>query len=212
VLFRSVSGTRIGLDYRSQVNHTLSGTAVFQVPAAAAPLRATGAVANTAAQGKITTPDSINLGLHPALTPQWAVMGDVSYTRWSVFKQLQFTFANPAQPTSTKPENWQDAVFVSGGASFKPAPLWTLRAGVAYDQSPIKPQFRTPRIPDTDRYWLAVGASYDLTPGARIDAGYAHIFMNNGSIADSDSTGVNVTRASYALSIDIVSVGLSIKF
>ncbi|MBI1779077.1 MAG: outer membrane protein transport protein [Proteobacteria bacterium] len=210
--FTPAPGTRLGLDYRSQISHTITGNAIFQVPAAATPLRATGAFANTGAQGKITTPDSINFGLRHELNPQWALLSDASWTRWSVFKQLQFTFTNPAQATSTKPENWQDALFVSGGATFKPAPLWTLRAGLAYDQSPIKAQFRTPRIPDTDRYWITVGASYDLTPGARIDAGYAHIFLNDGSIADPDSTGVNVTRASYKLSIDIVSLGLSIKF
>ena len=212
VQYTPVAGTRIGVDYRTQVDHTLSGNATFQVPAAAAPLRATGAFANTGTQGKITTPDTVSLGIRQEITPAVALLGEVAFTRWSVFKQLQFTFANPAQATSTKPENWQDTVFVSLGGTYKPAADWTLRAGLAYDQSPIKNGFRTPRLPDGDRYWLAVGASYALTPAASIDAGYTHIFVSDVSIADPDSTGVNITRANYSNHIDIVSVGLNIKF
>ncbi len=190
----------------------IGGNIGVQVPAAATPLTATGAFANTGAQAKITTPDSISIGIRHELTPQVALLGDVSLTRWSVFKQLQFTFANPAQAPSTKPENWQDSVFAAVGATYKPVTDWTLRAGVAYDQSPVKNGFRTPRVPDSDRTWLTVGASYALSPSTSIDAGYAHIFMSDTSLADPDSTGVNITRASYSLHIDIVSVGLNIKF
>ena len=42
--------------------------------------------------------------------------------------------------------------------------------------TPVRDQFRTARLPDSDRYWLAVGLGYEWTQDLRFDAAYVHIF------------------------------------
>ncbi|HDO34373.1 MAG TPA: transporter, partial [Chromatiales bacterium] len=65
-----------------------------------------------------------------------------------------------------------------------------LRSGLAYDPTPIPDSaHRTPRIPSTTRRWLAVGASYQYTPALRFDLSYAHRFVSDRSVNDTDRLG-----------------------
>jgi long-chain fatty acid transport protein len=48
---------------------------------------------------------------------------------------------------------------------------------VAYDQSAVSTTFRTPSIPDEDRIWLGLGASWKLFKQSTLDLGYVHIFI-----------------------------------
>ena len=52
-----------------------------------------------------------------------------------------------------------------------------LRAGIAYEKSPITDGVRTPRLPDNDRMWYSVGASYKPPQftGITVDLGYSYI-------------------------------------
>jgi long-chain fatty acid transport protein len=74
-------------------------------------------------------------------------------------------------------------------ADYKLTDKFTVRGGVAYDQSPVSDKFRTARLPDEDRYWIAIGGTYAVTDAISIDAGYTHIFVKDASINE----GFNVT-------------------
>lgn len=50
----------------------------------------------------------------------------------------------------------------------------TLRAGIAYDQAASRHQ-RSAAIPDTDRTWYSLGATYKFTPNLSVDLGYAYL-------------------------------------
>ena len=81
----------------------------------------------------------------------------------------------------TVDEKWRETWTVSFGADYYLNENWTLRAGVAYDQSPVRNKYhRTIRIPDNNRIWLSMGASY-TTKNWQFDAGYSHLFMQNGT-------------------------------
>jgi long-chain fatty acid transport protein len=68
---------------------------------------------------------------------------------------------------SVTPENWSDSYRYSVGANYHLNDKLTLRGGVAFDETPVSDAFRTARIPDEDRTWLAFGAQYRLSPKAR---------------------------------------------
>ena len=69
------------------------------------------------------------------------------------------------------------------GATYKPSGTWVLRAGVALDQSPVTSAAdRTPRLPDSDRRWLSVGAGWRATAAWNFDFAYTHIRLANSSI------------------------------
>src|SRR5690606_23794656 len=140
-----------------------------------APLAA--AFADTGARASVDLPESVSVGGYAELTPRWAVMGDVTWMRWSRFEELRIRFDNPLQGDSVTPENWDDTVRVSVGATYRYNDAWKFRGGVAYDESPVPTAFRTPRIPDADRIWLAFGVQYKPNRHSSWDFGFAHLFV-----------------------------------
>jgi long-chain fatty acid transport protein len=59
---------------------------------------------------------------------------------------------------------------------------WTLRAGVAYEESPIDTEIRSTRLPDNDRIWASIGASYQWNDKLSFDVAYTHIFAKETEI------------------------------
>ena len=68
------------------------------------------------------------------------------------------------------------------GVSYDYNPEWTFRAGYQYDQTPVQSaDYRTPRIPDSDRNAFAVGFSYRPTPQLSLDFGYMYLLFKDSS-------------------------------
>ena len=210
-MWEPTKSTRVGLGFRSKVEHTLEGDADFTVPTNATPLTSTGRFRDTSVNGDVQTPESLSLSVVHDLNAQWSLLGDVTWTNWSRFKELRFRFGNPLQPESVTPENWKDSTFLSLGATYRHNENWTFRIGVAYDQTPVPDADRTARLPDNDRIWIALGASYAVNARMKIDAGYAHIFVDEGSISNLSSTS-HRQRGFYNNQIDILGVGVSFRF
>lgn len=210
-LFEPIKSTRIGLSFRSKVDHTLEGDADFTVPTAATALTSTGRFRDTTVKGKVTTPETLSLSVVHELNAQWSLLGDVTWTNWSRFKELRFVYGNTLQPDTVTPENWKDSYFFSAGATYKHNDTWTFRAGIAYDQTPVRAADRTARLPDNDRLWISFGASYAMTQALRLDVGYTHIFVDEGTISNLSSTSHRQTGF-YNNQIDILGVGASFRF
>ena len=99
---------------------------------------------------------------------------------------------------------------------------WTFRGGIAWDQSPVSDQSRTVRLPDNDRYWLALGAQFKFGKGGALDFGYAHLFVQSPDINQTrqqvlaDPAGPvtinNNATGSYDNSVDIIGVQFTWTF
>lgn len=214
LLYEFTKNTRLGISYRSRIKQNLKGDAEFSnVPAGLAPVPV---FKNTGVEADITLPDSLSVSFFHAITPQWMVMADFTWTNWSLFKQLVVTFDNPHQPSSTTTENWQDNYRYSLGLTYAPNDNWTFRTGVAYDTSAVaSAQYRTPRIPDSNRTWVAFGLGYRFSKLLSADAGYAHIFVSDAQI-NQTATGENALRGglkgTYDSHINIVSAQVNLQF
>ncbi len=206
VLFQLTPSTRLGLAYRSNIGHRLTGEAKFVRTALVPNI---GPVANGPVAANVTMPENVSLSLVNDLTSDWQLLADVTWTGWSRFQQLDIVRTNTGQLLSSTPERWNDSFRYSLGASYKFTESWKFRGGVAYDQTPVPDRFRTARIPDNDRVWLAAGANYKLTGQDSIDFGYTHIFLDNAPIRDLQGNGFADNGnliGHYRNSIDIVSV------
>lgn len=170
-----------------------------------------GQFVNTPASAQLKTPDTILLGAYQKLSSQVALVGDVAWTNWSRFKELRIDFENPSQPDTVQPENWKDTVRVGVGVNYDVSPKLTLRAGVAFDPAPVRDEFRTARIPDSDRTWIAVGASYRPSPSLSLDIGYAHLFVKDASISEVGSTGERLL-GDYRSNVNILGVQAAWNF
>lgn len=187
-LFSPTSATRIGLTYRSRMTHDVEGDADFRIPKKGQILqKVSGALVDTPVSVSATLPDRASISLYQQITDEWAFLADFTWTHWSLFKQLQFNFANPKQPSVTEPEEWNNSERYALGAVYTPTKNWTLRTGYAFDASPVpNPTRRTARIPDSDRHWLALGFGYTPTTQLRVDLSYAHIFSPAGPTNNPD--------------------------
>lgn len=213
-MYEPFAGTRFGVAYRSRVQHTLRGFADFSVPSKAqAVVGATGQLKDTDARAGVVFPDSATLGAFQQLNPHWALLGDVTWTHWSEFKQLAVNFANPKQTDLVVPEKWRDSFRYALGVRWEPTALWSFRAGTAYDETAVSDaRFRDPRIPDSDRVWLAVGAGYQLFDWARVDVGYAHIFVLGTSTDNLDPVTHHRLHGDYTGSAEVLGIQGTARF
>jgi long-chain fatty acid transport protein len=168
--------TRIGAAYRSSMGYKIDADVRFaNRPAALATQVPDGAVTADA-----RFPATASLSLFHRMNPQWDLLADVSWTGWSSLKTLNIVRTNGAL-LSTLPLEWKDTWRASLGANYHYDRDWTFRVGVSYDQSPVPDAERSPRVPDSDRTWVAVGAQYRMSKQLAVDAGYAYIFLKDSS-------------------------------
>ncbi len=213
-LYEIDDATRVGINYRSRIYHSMATNVTYQTPntlALAGPLAAN--FASTAVTAKLPLPDSASLGFYHDIDSEWSVMSTVEWTDWSLFKQLNVVDSAGAAIVSL-PQMSRDTWYFALGANYKPNEKWVLHMGTAYDQTPVQDQYRSPNLPDGDRVWASFGISYAVTPAAKLNLSYAHLF-NTGKAS------VNYTSASpaagtlvgyYDNSVNIASAGFGIKF
>ncbi len=196
ILYEASEATRFGLGYRSRVKHTIKGTFTSPGPTV------------IDASADLTLPDIVTIGAYHDYSESFAVMAEIGWTNWSTFDEIRVKDA-AGTPFSITPENWDDSWWVSLGATWRLDEKWKLRGGVAWNQSPIPDAFRTPRIPDEDRTWIAVGAGYNVSDSFTIDAGYTHLFVKDSNVnlpAGYTTPALPSLTADYENSVDIVTI------
>lgn len=215
ILYEFSPETRIGAHWRSKISHTLKGDADFTNTgdiAAVAGALAPGAFTDQTASAKVTLPESFSLSGFHQVNDKFALMADFTWTRWNRFQQLVVVF-DGGHPTNVTPEEWNNSIRVSGGASYKYNDRWTFRGGVAWDEEPIpNAELRTPRIPGDDRFWVAAGASYNHSDKLSFDVGYAHLFVGDVPINNTDVNTGHVLVGTYDADVNIVSAQLRYRF
>ena len=198
VLWQMMPATRVGLAYRSEIDYTLEGTSSTSDPVAP--------MLNGPVTAEVTLPDSASLSVLHRLGPRWDLLADVTWTGWSDFDDL------PIRGTVNKTtvENWDDILRYSLGVTWRQSERLSLRAGVAYDEAPVSDAYRTPRIPDGARTWLAFGGQWRVSAASIVDFGYAHLFVNDPGLSNSDN-GTTLT-GEYDSAVDILSAQLTVNF
>ena len=165
---------RFGLAYQGETTVDIKGNVSFDT----VPLAFRGSIVNGGAEAKLKLPATASAGVTYDLSPTVSLQGEIAWTGWSCFKELRVTFAS-GQPDDVTAENWKDTMFYSVGAIWKAAPQWALKGGLGYDRSPVDNRDRTPRIPDSDRTWISLGAGWTPVPLTTVDFGFTQIFAPN---------------------------------
>jgi long-chain fatty acid transport protein len=203
------AGTTIGIGYRSRIDHELEGT--FSIPAGVGGVPVNRRIPINA---DLTTPDQVTVGLSQVITPAVTVHLGFEWTNWSVLKE-PLVLGPGGAVVRTLPLNYDDGFFYSAGLDYKLNNQWTLRAGLAYEESPIDTEIRSTRLPDNDRIWLSVGAGYQWSDKLSFDIAYTHIFAKETDIritpGHQDYLGVPFL-ADVDATVDIVSVGLRYRW
>lgn len=210
-LYEPLQGTRFGIGYRSRVTHDLDLDArVRGVPAILAGM---GLKSTSSAKADLRLPAILNFGVQQDINEKLTLMGDVSWTEWSVMKDLTVKFDRPVLGKSgdSVEMKWKDCWRFAFGGEYKLTDQFTLRAGVAYDKTPVSSsKHRSVRLPDADRYWTSLGLGYQYTENIRFDLGYTHIFFKDVNVVTVTDEGT--LRGKATGSADIFSMGMTYTF
>lgn len=204
-IYKPWEGTTLGVNYRSHIKHSLEGKARFKHASPTPPALAA-MLSNSDASAGVSLPETVSLSLAQSLTDKFELLADVTWTNWSRFKELRVKFdsALPDNVTTTK---WNDSYRVSLGGNYRYNDKLTLRAGVAYDQTPIPDaSHRTPRIPDADRTWFALGASWKVDPANTVDIGYAYLRLRDSATNHSSEGAIrHNTQGEFNSNVNLLS-------
>jgi long-chain fatty acid transport protein len=217
LLLKLGPNTDVGISYRSKMSYTLSGNvSFFGRPAAVQAALGIPAVANQAGDSPVSAdlqvPDTASIAVKHRVG-DWEILGDVTWVGWSSLDALRIVRNNGSLLEETL-FNWRDTWRFGLGANYRMSGPWTLRFGVAYDQTPTNDTFRNPRVPDESRTWLALGAQYRISKAGAIDVGYAHLFFDDPSInmsgppviTPAQAAGRGSLRGNFDAKVDILSV------
>lgn len=214
LLWRPSHETAIGLGFRSSIEHDLEGeTSVAGVVA----------LGRAKVSANLETPEIATVSLRQSAGGRLTLLGTIEWTNWSDLRQVVVTSHtnNPALGAAkgavlaTLPFHWHDGWFFSGGAEFALNDHAMLRAGMAWEESPIRnPSERLTRVPDTDRIWLALGATFRLGAMTSFDLAYAHVFFADGRIDRATAIsglGLVELSAEAEQGLDIVAVSVKVR-
>ena len=205
---------RWGLAYHSAVNVKFKGEYSNQFPvdynALLPALAASGAsLPISQATGGKNVPGSLTLNL-PAywefsgfhkITDKLAVQYSYKYTEWKRLKSLT-AYGNSGNTLFHKDEKFSNASRYALGFSYNANDALTLRAGVAYDKS-ASVNHPSISIPDTDRMWYSLGATYRFTPNLSADFGYSHLRGKKNSFKEGSAQFKVTSKANlYGLNIN----------
>lgn len=226
ILWSPFEHTQVGLAYRSSYRLKMKGNISTTFPGNAeqqALLSPTQQIAFSAANSPIDVdlklPDTASIGLVHSLNDKIQLLADLTWTHWSTFKSLQVINSTAGIPLTTIPQNWKDALRLAVGMNIKLNPEWKIKLGAGYDQSPVPSEYRSPIIPDTDRFVLAIGMQHTISKNIVVDAGYIHAFPKKSKINDSprDAAGNRVPGAGVVIAegsqnVDVLGVQLRYNF
>lgn len=208
-LYEFTDSTRVGMGYRSKIDHKLKG----KMKSSGSPVPAFNALTNQKISAKLTTPAMLSMGVYHDVNEKWAVMAEYQRVFWSSFQNLTFKSQNGGYTISNVKENWRDTNFYSIGTSYMLDNQWKLRLGLAYDQSAVRYAHRTPRIPDSDRIWYSAGLGYQYSENLSFDMGYTYIKAHKAKMntAITNNSGYNAS-ADYSNSVKVFAFSLNYAF
>lgn len=183
--------SKLGLSYRSAIKYDLTGNFKFDGAAAqvaGAPLF--GATVNRDAKATLKLPETWILSLAHQLNDRIELLGDVSWTGWSSIPKVdvynaQTTGAGAVSGTvaQTLDTEFRNTWRVAVGGNYRYSDALKLRAGVAYDQTPVRNEsVRLVSLPDNNRIWLSLGAQWKPTKESAVDVGITHLFVKDAKI------------------------------
>jgi long-chain fatty acid transport protein len=189
VLLEPRDGTRFGITYRSEVD--LEFDDALSIKGLGPILRAAlGGVLGAEVDLEMTLPQMVMVSGYHELTDRLAVMANIGWQEWSEFGKSDITISSQTTTSLTQDRNYEDTWHFALGVQYRVAAPWLLSLGMAYDESPVDDDDRTPDLPLDRQIRYGVGLQYDwdndLTLGFAyeyLDAGDAEIDQFRGPLA-----------------------------
>ena len=191
VMYQLDENSRFGFNYRTETDITFEGEYSNELPSAFIP---------GGLDGQLELPGSVEITL-PAiaefsgshqLEEKLGLHYSVLWTGWSSFDSLEAQVTAPTGDKFSafeKTEDFSDALRYSVGTDYQYNENLLLRAGIAFDESPVSQQHLSISIPDTDRFWFSFGGNYTIDKNSNVDLGVSIIRGKTQNYTEKDNLG-----------------------
>ncbi|MGY4664887.1 long-chain fatty acid transport protein [Pseudomonas chlororaphis] len=215
ILFDLSEATSWGINYHSKVAYHLEGHTEVSGSPSVIPLDG-----NYNNKIDITMPESVDTSITHHFNNRWTGYLGTTWKRWSRIEKVE-TNNSGLSPLGeaaglgrmTEEMNWRDTWSTAVGASYQWNQQWLLRAGYAYDPSPIRNADRSVRIPVGNRQAVTLGGAYSPNPDLTIDFAYGYLWDSKVSVKQSNNSGLQPEySANYNNSANGVSVQATYRY
>ena len=179
----------------------------------------------------LAIPESITVGISHQLNDKVTLLAGATYARWSDFEELDIysregdsgTISQTVgrtgdeNPITHITEKWKNTWQFNVGGVWQVSPVWALKAGYAFDESPVD-EYVTARIPSEDRHWLTLGAQWkDVSSGWTVDAAIGTLIfnddaeVNDNEYAHTDPTGNPTSASNYQGEYELTAWSASVQ-
>lgn len=216
VLFTLSPSTKVGVSYRSAMNHHTNGE--IEVTGPSALLNAS---ASSDSKTELHIPDFFVVSVTHKLGDTWELLGDVSRTGWSSSPKVDIyrssnTGAGVGNGTIAQvlETDFRDTWRVALGSNYKYNEAWKLKFGLAYDQTPVQSAAnRLTAMPDNNRTWFSFGAQWAPDKDSALDLGVAYLYLKDTDIHnDQRASGRGLVSGTYSSSAWILGAQFSMAF
>jgi long-chain fatty acid transport protein len=218
----------VGAAYRSEVKLELEGDANFlattpaglsamgmdysAIPANSIPFyrRQFKSTAST----EITLPASFDIGVAWKPSDTLTLEVDAGWTGWSSYNKLELKFDNPQfSAFNNKPDqkNWKDVWSYKAGGQYAVSKNLDLRAGYAYDFSPIPDSTLGPELPDSNRHNYSIGSSIH-NETMSIDLAYMWVHFVERTVTNQDNITLKGQNGTFKSDAHLLGASVTVKF
>lgn len=231
--------TSVGIQFRSEIQAQIGGTAEFSGPAAAL-------FKPTRFHSSFKMPPQLVLGVSTKFIPNWTINAEVEWEGWSTVGTLPLHFVStPDSPLNQQALDqagctnqqggaqagcrlWKNSYVYRIGAEYKPVGRpYAFRAGYFFDETPIPDNTFDSNIPNANLHAFTVGSGYEWDVRGEslkkvgLDIAYLIGFYEKRSIDNSTlnpdnkggALGLGPTAfGSYSSTAHVLTVSLTLKF
>ena len=213
-MWQPTENVRVGLAYRSQVNHKADGYLKTEVSSGSTLI---GSFKSNDGHAEMSAPHVITLTGTWKATEDLRLSALARWTNWSSFDKLPISGSSLGEATggATRKHNavynWKDSWLFTVGADYDINDEFTVRGGVGYEISPVDDdKYRSATIPDTDRLWLSMGATWHASKNLQSDFGIAYLkgignkdlYTGNTKVAEFDKLDAILWGAQFVYKFD----------
>lgn len=212
ILAEPWQGTRIGLDYRSKIKHTLEGRLVIEDSGATPPN------ANIVGRADLNLPEIATFSVAQDVNEKLTLLGSATWFGWDSYDQIQVKNIAGGNVGAPVIQGYENTMAYAVGFDYKLDDAWTLRAGYQFDETPTTDEYRTSRTPDGDRHWFSAGGTYNLNDKWSFDFSGTYIDIEEETLDITRNTapGVGALESDIKADTDghvfIIGAGVNYKF
>lgn len=168
-------------------------------------------------KAELPLPSNLTLGVSYRPTERWEVALDLQYVGWQAYDSLNVQFTeNVLNGYTIKAEkNYKNTMVYRIGGRYSATERLDVRAGVYFDQSPIRENNYNPETPGMNKLGLSTGLTFEPYKNLQIDFALLYIqgFSRDGSYTFTNAfMKQEVFSGHYKSNATTLSLGLAYKF